>query len=253
MAAAAEQQVVDWEPEDAHGEAPVVAKEWDGTRTRLRMARNVFRGGHDAEGRALKPVLVGRSETIEFEAAYDKAAHAWVGPEAHHVQELINIGAIEGTSRAAEVDADVRSVEVERGAWGGGENGAPLRPDLRSRSRDELYRLMIRAGGRAYVEGTLEERIRIDRQEARRREDPTDAIRELAAAIREGASNNSIAGFLNNLTDEQADQLAQALTRRSAQPMDNTGEWPGAQGPGTHPSARARRRQAEEPPPIEET
>jgi hypothetical protein len=249
----AEQEVVDWIPEESEPRPPITTLTWDGTRTRLRVARNVWRGDHDAQGNALRPHLVGRNETIEFEAAYDKGTKTWVGPEADHVQNLIRIGAIAGTSRAAELDAMIRNAEVERGAWGGGENVEPLRPDLRQRTRDELYQLLIRAGGRSYVEGSVDERLRIDRQEARRSEEQTGAIRELAQAIREGGNKTSFEDAVATLSPEQVETLARALAQRTSQPMDNEGEWPGAQGPGTHPSARARRNRKEDvvPPPIE--
>lgn len=252
----ADQNVVDWVPDESLPQPPISTVEWDGTRTRLRVARNVWRGDRDPQGRALQPRLVGREETIEFEAKFDRRTRTWSGPEAEHVQHLIDLGAIAGTARAAEMDAMIRNVEVERGAWGGGENGAPLRPDLRQRTRDDLYDLMRRAGGIAYVSGTFEERRRIDRQEARR-SDQSDAVRDLADAIRESASRGgefNISEFIENLSDSQVRALAEAIGGRAGAPMDNTGEWPGAQAPGTHVSARARRNRQEEaePPPLEE-
>lgn len=258
-------KVVEWVPDEQVTPAPIRRKEWDGTRTRLTVARNVRRGDFDDQGKPLPPRLVGRGEKIDFRAAYDPDTKRWYGPEADHVEELIAMGNIMGTRRQAEVDAEVHNIEVERGVYGGGDNGAPLRPDLRASGpddRDALYNVLRRAGGRNYVEGTLEEIIRAEHQDSRQGDTAhADAIRELAAALREGRqqADTDPAAFIRTLTDEQAQALVQALTARApSQPLDNDGEWPGAQAPGTHVSARRRRAQRAEqpveaePPAVEE-
>lgn len=253
-----EQQVVDWVPDDAP-DAPISLAEWDGTRTRLRVARNVWRGDKDARGNPQAPRIVGRGEAIEFEAAVvldDSGRKVWVGPEAQHVQDLFAMGCIVNTQAAEALDAAIRSAETERGAWPDG-SSQPVLTELRQKTRDELYRLMLRAGGRTYVLGSVKERLRVDRQEARRREDNTGAMLELASAIRDsskGGGGQSLGEAIQNLSDQQVQELIAALSNRVSQPMDNDQEeWPGGQGPGTHPSARRRRQQQEpEPPPVEE-
>lgn len=245
----AQDQVDVWIPEGSEPPPPLQTPQWQGRRTELVVARNTLRGPRDEHGNPTgDPYLVGAGERIQFHATRDPATGRWYGPEAAHVENLIQLGCIAGTPRAREVDADIARMEYEWGATGPDAE----HPELRQFTRDRLYQTI-----RHFIDGGLEGRKAMDRAESRADQaakEQAEAVRDLASAIRgasaagqsgEATSGFDINRFLGSMTDEQADALAQALlARRRSDPLVPEGDFPGAEGPGSNPTARAARQRA---------
>lgn len=242
-------EVVDWQPEAVVQEEAALP-EWSGRRTRLPIAYPMLRGGYDRDGRPTNPAIVGgydangQPELVEFLAEVDPVTRRWVGPEAEHVIWLKSQGMIAGTEEQAQRAAATAAVEFQRGAVSNGTEPA-VRPELRQRTKQQVQREYERvlAGGR-------ENLLRLEAQERRAdREENANAIRELAAAVRESGQQgpkNALMDQLSKLAEANPELLEKVLAQVTGAPSSETADFAGAAGPGTHATARRRRAQQED-------
>jgi hypothetical protein len=134
---------------------------WDGTRTRLTISNTtMLRGGWDDEGRPTAPVLVGPGESAEFLCA--EVDGEWVGPEARHVKQLLARGLVAGTAEAQRLDNEITVLEAERGVYGGGEDGEPLRPELKRPTKEQMANVGGQHSLAASIKEGLEGRKRLE-------------------------------------------------------------------------------------------
>lgn len=153
-------RVVDFAPPrpDDPGTGRPAEPEWDGTQTRFRLTRTlcrdfVFYGPGSAAG-----------DTVTFDASRD-ASGRWIGPEAAEVVSLVRSGMFQGTPEGDGFLRDVLRVEDERGVHGGGEDGKPLRPELKAPDTP-----------------TLLKKLSADNRFAARLKDPSPELRKRHAA-----------------------------------------------------------------------